>query len=157
MNFKRGGSYIDSSDWIKIRKTTNNPINKNGNKCFQYAITVALNHEEIEKNPERIAKIKPFVDNYNWEGINYPSEKVDWEKFDKNNPTSALNILYAKKENLCPAYVLKHDSNREKLVFLLMIPNGEGRHSIVVKILPASLTLYMPIATYVVLIHFDHF
>ena len=116
-----------------------------------------MNHEEIEKNPERIAKIKPFVDNYNWEGINYPSEKVDWEKFDKNNPTIALNILYAKKEKLCPAYVLKHDSNREKLVFLLMIPNGEGRHSIVVKILPASLTLYMPIATYVVLIHFDHF
>ena len=67
MNFKRGGSYIDSSDWIKIRKTTNNPINKNGKKCFQYAITVALNHEEIEKNPERIIKIKPFVDNYNWD------------------------------------------------------------------------------------------
>ena len=49
INFKRGGSYIDSPDWIKNKKTTTNPINKNNNKCFQYAVTVALKHEEIKK------------------------------------------------------------------------------------------------------------
>ena len=27
---------------------------------FQYAITVALNHEEIKKDSQRITKIKPF-------------------------------------------------------------------------------------------------
>ena len=31
------------------------------NKCFQY---VALNHEEIGKDSERITKIKPFVNKY---------------------------------------------------------------------------------------------
>ena len=36
INFKQGGSYIDSSDWIKT-KTPINPINKKDNKCFQYA------------------------------------------------------------------------------------------------------------------------
>ena len=29
------------------------PINKIDNKCFKYAITVALNHGEIGKHPER--------------------------------------------------------------------------------------------------------
>ena len=52
-----GGSYIDSPDWIKNKKLTINPINKKDNKCFQYTVTVALNHGEIEKNPERITKL----------------------------------------------------------------------------------------------------
>ena len=59
-----GGSYIDSPDWVKHKKPTINPINKQDNKCFQHALTVALNHEEIGKNPERITKIKPVIDQY---------------------------------------------------------------------------------------------
>ena len=51
-----GGSYIDSPDWTKSKKATINPIKKKDNKCFQYAITVALNHEEIKKDPQRIQK-----------------------------------------------------------------------------------------------------
>ena len=52
-----GGSYVDSSDWIKNKKATTNHINKKHNKCFQYAVTVALNHEEVGKHAERITKI----------------------------------------------------------------------------------------------------
>ena len=51
INFKHGGSYIDSSDWIK--KATINPKNE-GDKCFEYAATVALNHEEIKRDLQRI-------------------------------------------------------------------------------------------------------
>ena len=54
-----------------------------------------LNYEEIEKDPQRITKIKPFINKYNWEGINYPSEKGDWKKFKKNDLTIALNLFYA--------------------------------------------------------------
>ena len=43
------GSYIDSPDWIKNKKATINPINKKDNKCFQYAVTIALNYD-----PQRI-------------------------------------------------------------------------------------------------------
>ena len=83
INPNRGGSYIDSPDWIKNKKATINPINKKDNKCFQYAVTVALNYEEIKKDPQRITKIKPFINKYNWEGINFPSEKDDWKKLRK--------------------------------------------------------------------------
>ena len=38
------GSYIVSTDWIKSKKATINPINKKYNKGFQYAVTVASNH-----------------------------------------------------------------------------------------------------------------
>ena len=53
-----GGSYIHTLDWIKNKKATVNPINRKDNKCFQYAITVALNHEEIKNHFQRITKIK---------------------------------------------------------------------------------------------------
>ena len=36
-------------------------------------------------------------------------------------------ILYVKKEKRYPAYVSKHNSNREKQVILLMVSNGEKR------------------------------
>ena len=45
VNPNRGATYIDSLDWIKIKKVTINPITKKDNKCFQYVITVALNQE----------------------------------------------------------------------------------------------------------------
>ena len=63
-----------------------------------------------------MTKIKPFINKYNWEGINYPSEKDDWKKFEKSNVTIALNVLSAKKEKIYPAYVSNHNSNREKQV-----------------------------------------
>ena len=41
-------SYIDSPEWLKNRKATINPKN-NDNNCFQYALTVALNYQNIRK------------------------------------------------------------------------------------------------------------
>ena len=35
VNFRRGGLYNDSPDWMEKRKTTINPSNKD-DKCFQY-------------------------------------------------------------------------------------------------------------------------
>ena len=50
-NLNCGKSYIDSPDWIKNKKATINPINKKDNKCFQYAVTVAVNYKEIKEDP----------------------------------------------------------------------------------------------------------
>ena len=71
-------------------------------------------------------RIKPFINKCNWEEINFPSEKDDWKKFEKKNVKTALNVLHTKKGKIYLAYVSKHNSNREKQVILLMIPNGEG-------------------------------
>ena len=60
-NFNHGGSYVDYPDWIKSKKATISHINIKDNKCFQYAVTVPLNYEEIKKDPKRITKVKPFI------------------------------------------------------------------------------------------------
>ena len=53
VSLSRGGSYIDSPKWLK-KKATINPKN-NDDKCFQYALNVALNYEKIKKDPQRIS------------------------------------------------------------------------------------------------------
>ena len=65
VNFKCGGSCIDYSDWIKKKKATISPKNKDG-KCFQYAVRVALKYGEIELHPERVSNVKPLKNKYNW-------------------------------------------------------------------------------------------
>ena len=65
------------------KKATINRKN-NDDKCFQCALTGALNHEQIKNNPERISKIKPFIDQYNWKEIDFPSHREDWKKFESN-------------------------------------------------------------------------
>ena len=76
INPNRGESHIDSPDWIKNKKAAINPIIQKDDKCFQYAVTVALNHEEIKKDPQR-RKIKPFMIKSNWKGIHFSSQKDD--------------------------------------------------------------------------------
>ena len=60
----------------KNKKATINPKNNN-EKCFQYAITVALNHEQIKSHLEKISNIKLFIGQYDWKEINLPSNKKD--------------------------------------------------------------------------------
>ena len=62
----RGSSYINSPEWLKNKKVIINPQNTEDNKCFQYAITTTLKYQNINHHPERISKLKPFIDNYNW-------------------------------------------------------------------------------------------
>ena len=113
INFRHAGSYIESPDWIKDKKATATPTNKDDN-WFQYAIAVALNYEEIKWNPERVSNIKSFLNKYNWKGIDYLSKIDNWKTFEKNNPTISLNILYFKEKEKCTAYNSKINSNYEK-------------------------------------------
>ena len=70
-SINRGGSYIDSPKWLKDKKSIINPKNSD-NKCFQYAVTLALNLNKIEKNSQRVSKIKPFI-----EDVGFPSTSKD--------------------------------------------------------------------------------
>ena len=63
ITISKDGSYIECPKWLKDKKCVVNQKN-NDNKCFQYAATLALNFNNIDRNPQRISKIKPFINNY---------------------------------------------------------------------------------------------
>ena len=134
ITISKGGSYIESPKWLKDKECTINQKN-NDNKCFQYATTLALNINSIDKDPQRISKIKPFIDNYNWNNINFPAAKKDWNKFELNNKNVALNILYVpfNTKQVEIAYKSKYNLIRDNQKILLMISNGKNWHYLVVK------------------------
>ena len=135
----RGGTYIDSPKWLKDKKSAINPKN-NDDKYFQYAVTLALSFDNIDNHPERISKINPFINQYNWKDIDFPPTNKDWRKLELNNDI-ALNILYiphnTKKIQL--AYRSKNNLTYNKQIILLMITDGEKWHYLVVKNLPGLL------------------
>ena len=133
-------NHIDSPEWFKNKKATINPKN-NDDKCFQYAVIEALDYQSIKNDLQRISKIKSFTDEYNWKEINFPSYKKDWKKFESNNKTIALNILYVPYNTgeIRHAYKSKHNLNCKNQVILLMITDGKKWHYLAAKKLPPLL------------------
>ena len=111
----------------------NNNDNNNNNN-FQNDLDDSLNYQTIEKDPQRISKLKPYINKYNWEGINFPARSKEWRKFTQNNVTIALNILYAEKntKKINIVYKSKYNIKRKKQVILLVIGDGIKYHYLAV-------------------------
>ena len=134
ISLNRGSSYTDSPIWIKNKGVTIKTKNKD--KCFQYAITAALNYQNIGSHLERISKLKPFINNYNWKDTEFPSHSKDWRKFESNNKAIALNILYVpyNTKEIRQAYISIHNDERNNQVNLLMITDGTNNwHYLAIK------------------------
>ena len=71
-------SELNSLGWLRGKKEL--IINNNNN--FQNALDNMSNHQTIETQPERISKLKPYINKYNWEGIEFPAGAKNWKKFE---------------------------------------------------------------------------
>ena len=123
-------SELNSLGWLRGKKEA---IINNDNS-FQNALDDALNYQTIKTNPERISKLKPYINKYNWEGIDFPAGPKEWIKFEKNNKTIALNVLYIPRntKTISVAYRSEYNNKRKKQVILLMISNGKKQHYLAV-------------------------
>ena len=122
-----------SSEWLRSKKESIT----NKDNCFQNALDDALNYQTIKANPERISKLKEYINQYNWKDIKFPSRKEDWKKFEQNNKEIALNVLFVphNKNDIEPAYTSKYNYRRKKQVVLLMITDKNNRcHYLAVKV-----------------------
>ena len=63
-----------SSEWLRSKKQAI----INGDNCFQNAINDSLDYQRIKKNPQKISKLKPYINQYNWKDIKFPEDKEDW-------------------------------------------------------------------------------
>ena len=114
-------------------------VNNNNNNNFQNALDDALNYQTIKSNQQRISKSKPYINKYNWRGREFPAGPKEWQRFEQNNKTIALNILYIKKKKISVVYRSNHNNKREKEVILLMIGDSKKYHYLAVTSLSALL------------------
>ena len=66
-------SELNSSGWLRGKKETI----ISGDNDFENTLDDALNYQNIETHPERISKLKPHINKYNWEGIDFPAGRKD--------------------------------------------------------------------------------
>ena len=100
IDIRRGGSYILSPDWI-----------------------AGLNYNKInEKELKKLLKFRR-VD------TDFSSYQRDWEEFEQNNTSVALNVLFVShdSEEIKLAYKSKYNCKRKNQVILLTI-NGEAKN-----------------------------
>ena len=116
-------SELNSSGWLRSKKEAM----INGYNNFQNSLNDALTYQNIEKHPERISNLKPYNNKYNWEGIEFPAGPKDWKKFERNNKTIALNVLFIphNTETIRVAYRSEYNNKPKTQVILLMITDGK--------------------------------
>ena len=62
-----------SSEWLRsIKESINNEDNRSQN-----TLNDSLDYQRTKKNPQKISKFKPYINQYNWKDIKFPSEKED--------------------------------------------------------------------------------
>ena len=130
-------SELYSSQWLRSKKEAI----INGDNNFQNALDDTLNYQNNERDPQKISKLEPYINKYNWEGKEFPAGPKDWKKFERNNKTIVLNMLFIphNTEIIRVAYRSEYNNKRKKQVILLMITDGKKWHYLAVTNLSALL------------------
>ena len=121
-------------EWIKSKNAVINTQNED-EECFKWAAIKALHQEEIKHHPERISLLRPYENQYNWKGSEFPVSIKKIDKFEKYNPGIAVNVLFCKKKSQNIYTVCRSERNMKckKQVNLLIIVDGENRHYTAIK------------------------
>ena len=82
----------------------------NGDNDVQNALDDALNYQTIEKHPQRVSKLKAYINKYNWKGIKCPSRPEEWKK-KLNEIIRQLYLMYYIYHTIQKQQVLHIDQN----------------------------------------------
>ena len=127
LNVTRGSSYIPLPDWLSRKEAITNPKNLDM-KCFKWAVIAALKWREIERNVQRVSKLKRY-DDLDWDGINFPVSTRDIKRFESRNGIS-VNVLALDGKT---PYICRKGGNYERVVNLMIIEDNEKSHYVAIK------------------------
>ena len=90
LNLTRGSSHIPLPDWLTKKKAIINPRNSDM-ECFKWAVIVAMKWEEIDRDHQRISKLRRYEDDFDWDGVEFPVSFRDIKRFESRNEIT-INI-----------------------------------------------------------------
>ena len=113
---------------------------KNENdECFKWAITRSLNRVEQKLNV-LIKKLREKSEVFNWDGLKFPVNLSDINKFKNHNSSFSVNVLGYEKLAY-PPRLSKHNYKRESTVNLLLISDDTKQHYCWIKYISKLLSL----------------
>ena len=100
-------------------------LKNDDDECFKWAITRALN--PVENQPERIDReLRETSEVLNWEGLKFPVNFSDINKFENHNSSISVNVFGYEKLGY-PLTISKYNYKRESTVNLLLISDDDTK------------------------------
>ena len=127
LNLTRGSSYIPLPEWLTKKKAIINPNNLDL-KCFKWSVIAALKWREIDRDHQRVSKLRRY-DDLDWNGISFPVSTGDINKFESRNRIS-VNVLALDGKT---PYICRKGGNYERVVNLMIIEDGDNKHYVAIK------------------------
>ena len=137
-NLTRGSSYVLLPDWLMKKKAIINPKNSDM-ECFIWAVIAAMKWEEIDRDHQRVSKLKRYEKEFDWSGLEFPVSFRDINKFERNNEIG-VNILAVENKKI---YICRKGKDYDRNVNLMLIANVENpnrKHYVAVKLLSRLLS-----------------
>ena len=135
LNLTRGSSYIPLPDWLAKKKAILNPKNVDM-KCFKWSVIAGLKWEEIDRDHQRVSKLRRYENEFDWSEISYPVSTKDINKFETRNRIG-VNVLAL---NGRTPYICRKGADYERTVNLMILEDGEKKHYVAIKSLERLLS-----------------
>ena len=132
-NPTRAGQCIELPKWVKSKRACINIQNKD-EKCFKYCVECAYHKIYENKHPEYFYHYKKVESDLNFDGINYPVNNDDIDKFEEQNPKVSINVFVIDEVK---EQIVKHRALKNKdascHIDLLRIDVGGASHYAYIK------------------------
>lgn len=125
----RGSSYIPLPRKISQTKSCINVQNED-NECFRYSMLAKfVNGLHVERPNHRYQEVRH---KYNFKGLTYPVSLSEIKKFEKQNPSTSVNVFSLDQSNNVYPLQLSPKENIDH-TDLLLIKDGDVSHYVYIK------------------------
>ena len=135
LNLTRGSSYIPLPDWLAKKKAIINPRNSDL-ECFKWTVIAATKWEEIDRDCQRISKLRRYEKDFDWDGIEFPVRFRDIKRLESKNEIT-INILAVEDKKV---YICRKGKEYTRSVNLMLITDGNKKHYVALKSLKRLLS-----------------
>ena len=138
LNLTRGSSYVLLPDWLMKKKAIINPKNSDM-ECFKWAVIASMKWEEIDRDHQRVSKLRRYEREFDWSDIEFPVSFRDINKFERNNEIG-VNILAIENKKI---YIYRKGRDYDRIANLMLITDVENpnkKHYVAVKSLSRLLS-----------------
>ena len=131
LNLTRGSSHVPLPDWLMKKNAIINP-KKSDTKCFKWAVIAAMKWEEIDRDHQRVSKLKRYEKEFDGSGPEFPVSFRDINKFERNNEIG-VNILAVQNKKIYICRKGKDYDRNENLMLIVNVENPNREHYVAVK------------------------
>ena len=108
-------------------------------ECFKWAVIASMKWEEIDRDHQRVSKLRRYEREFDWSDIEFPVSFRDINKFERNNEIG-VNILAIETKKI---YICRKGRYYDRIVNLMLIADVENpnkKHYVAVKSLSRLLS-----------------